>query len=198
VIGNEYIHRFNRALSYNSGLESRCTMMLLSDRTIVDMREEWPRVAYWDPRTNSRHTHIVDRHVTYDSGFRLAISVKANAHLEDSDALEIAKLIRDQNTGEHFDSIVVMTEDEITLPRSDNGEQIVIACDNRNENHCAAVLAFMRSIHRPITFMEVCRTLGDDLDVWNSLLCLIYDGFIEHLSPDDTFDDAPFIQTIFN
>ncbi|MDE1996701.1 MAG: hypothetical protein KGI75_29650 [Rhizobiaceae bacterium] len=196
MIGNEYIHKFNRALSFNSSLESRFTMMLLADRNVANVREEWPRVKYRWPGATTWHETLVDRHATYASSLRVAYSVKAIAHLGESQALDIGKLVNEQNTGEHFDLYVVVTEAQITPARSDNAEQIVIACDNRNERHCEIVLEFMRTIERPITFMEVERTLGPDIDVNNSLLCLLYDGLVEHLSPDELFDDAPFLQTV--
>lgn len=196
MIGNEYILKFNRALSYNSSLESRFTMMLLRDRHLVDLREEYPRVDYWRPGSLKPNQHLVDRYATYDDGYRVAFAVKPTVHLEESGIMEIRDLILEQNTGEHFDDFVVMTDEQITAARCGNGEQIVIACDNRNERHCQIVLDHMRKIEGPTTITAVVRALGPDIDVENSLYCLIYDGFVEHLSPDDTFDDAPFIQFI--
>lgn len=114
----------------------------------------------------------------------------------DGPRLRRQRAILEQNTGEYFDDFVVMTDDQITPARCENGEQIVIACDNRNERHCEIVLDHMRKIEGQTTIMAVVRALGPDIDVQNSLYCLIYDGFVEHLSPDDTFDDAPFIQFI--
>ncbi|TAV81559.1 hypothetical protein [Rhizobium leguminosarum] len=196
MIGNEYILKFNRALSYNSSLESRFTMMLLRDRHLVDLREEYPRVDYWRPGSLTPNQHLVDRYATYDDGYRIAFAVKPTVELENSGIMEIRDLILEQNTGEYFDDFVVMTDDQITPARCGNGEQIVIACDNRNERHCEIVLDHMRKIEEPTNIMAVVRALGPDIDVENSLYCLIYDGFVEHLSPDDTFDDAPFIQFI--
>jgi hypothetical protein len=196
VIGNEYILKFNRALSYNSSLESRFTMMLLRDRHLVDLREEYPRVNFWRPGSLTPNQHLVDRYATYDDGCRIAFAVKPTSELEESGIMEIRDLILEQNTGEYFDDFVVVTDAEITSARCGNGEQIVIACDNRNERHCKIVLDHMRKLEGPTTIMAIERALGPNIDVQNSLYCLIYDGFVEHLSPEDTFDDAPFIQTI--
>lgn len=196
MIGNEYILKFNRALSYNSSLESRFTMMLLRDRHLVDLREEYPRVNFWRPGSLTPNQHLVDRYATYDDGCRIAFAVKPTSELEESGIMEIRDLILEQNTGEYFDDFVVVTDEQITAARSGNGEQILIACDNRNERHCKIVLDHVRKLEGPTTIMAIERALGPNIDVQNSLYCLIYDGFVEHLSPEDTFDDAPFIQTI--
>ena len=196
MIGNDYIHKFNRVLSYNSSLESCFTMMLLRDPHLVDLREEFPRVNYWRPGSLTPNQHLVDRYATYDDGYRIAYAVKTTAELADSGIMEIRDLILEQNTGEYFDDFVVITDDQITPARSGNAERILIACDNVNERHCAVVLDYMRTVHEPTTIMAVERALGPDIDVENSLFCLIYRGFVEHLSPEKTFDDAPFIQTV--
>lgn len=196
MIGNDYIHKFNRVLSYNSSLESRFTMMLLRDPHLVDLREEFPRVKYRRPGSLTANEHLVDRLATYDDGYRVAYAVKPTIALEESGIMEIRDLILEQNTGEHFDDFLVITDDQITEARSGNAERITIACDNVNESHCAVVLDYMRTIHEPTTIIAVERALGPDIDVQNSLFCLMYRGFVEHLSPEETFDDAPFIQTV--
>jgi hypothetical protein len=198
VVGNDYAHRFNRALSYASGLESKFTMMLLANRHVVDLREQWPKIWYWRPGVSKQNWTVVDHFATYDTGCRIAYSVKADKYVEESQAFEIRDWVREQHLGDKFDEYVVLTEEQITDDKAANAEDIVIACSNRNERHCAFVMEFMRTIHRPISFIEVERKLPPEIDAVNSLLCLIFDGLIEHLSPEQTFDDAPFIQTVFN
>ncbi|UHS61334.1 hypothetical protein HRR99_07315 [Agrobacterium vaccinii] len=198
VVGNDYAHRFNRALSYASGLESKFTMMLLADRHVVDLREQWPKLWYWRPGARTQNWTVVDHYAVYDTGFRIAYSVKASEFLGESEAFDIRDLVREQLMGDKFDEYVVLTEEQITDDKAANAEDIVVACSNRNDCHCALVMEFMRTIVQPISFLAVERTLPPEIDVRNSLLCLIYDGLVEHLSPEQAFDDAPFIQTIIN
>jgi hypothetical protein len=172
-------------------------MILLANRHLVSLREQWPKLAYRRPGALRDNHHIVD-HYAVIGNVRYAFAVKATEFLVESKIMDIRDLLIEQNDGKFFDEFIVVTDEQITPARSDNAEEIVIACDNRNERHCALVMDFMRTIHRPIHFLEVERTLPPDIDVRNSLLCLVYDGLVEHLSPDEHFDDAPFLRTAFN
>ena len=92
------------------------------------------------------------------------------------------------------DDFIVVTEREVTPELVENAEATAFANAARNDRDCRAVLTAMQATDGPVSMFDVAESFDEPGCAWSALLCLIFDGVVEHLEPRQLFEDAPLVR----
>ncbi|SSC71429.1 unnamed protein product [Ciceribacter sp. T2.26MG-112.2] len=195
--GHDYDVRLNRALGFESGIELKFATLLRADRSVVNIEDQPAAVKFWRPGAEVKTKHTIDLRATFASGTKLGFVIKHSSQLERTNILEDVDLMRVQCC-DFADDFVVVTEREVTPELVENAEAVAFANAARNDRDCRAVLAFMQGTEGPVSMFDVAESFDEPGCAWSALLCLIFDGVVEHLDPGQLFEDAPFVRITVN
>lgn len=195
--GHEYDVRLNRALGFESGIELKFSTLLRADRNVVNIEDQPAAIKFWRPGAKTKTRHTIDIRATFASGARIAFAVKHSSQLERTGILEDVDLMRVQ-CADFADDFVVVTEHEVKPELVENAEAVAYANAARNDRDCRAVLSFIQQADGPVSMFDVAESFDEPGCAWSALLCLVFDGLVEHLDPEQLFEDAPLVRLAAN
>jgi hypothetical protein len=197
VRGDQYDFRTNMELGFESFEEHKFGMLLKADRSVVAIEDQPKAAKFWRPGAEKQTKQTLDYRATFASGLRIGFAVKPAERLEESGIIDDVAYMRLQ-CQDVADDFVVVTEEEITDELFDNAEEIVTANEARNERDCREVLAFMQRFVDPISIFDLAEAFDEPGCARAAVMCLIYDGLVEHLEPGEHFDFAPLVRLAAN
>lgn len=197
VRGDQYDFRTNIELGFESYQEFKFGMLLKANRGVIEIEDQPKAVKFWRPGATKPSKQTLDYRATFSSGLRIGFAVKPLEKLEDSGIVDDVAYMRLQ-CQDVADDFCVVTEEEVTDELFDNAEEIVTANEARNERDCREVLAFMQRVVDPISIFDLSEAFDEPGCARAALMCLIYDGLVEHLEPGEHFDFAPLVRLAAN
>jgi hypothetical protein len=162
--------------------------ILMTDRRVVDIRDQPPAVQYVDGEGKLRK-HTFDFLATLVSGERVAYAVKPEAKVEKSGIKLTLAAIRAQVPG-FADRIALRTERQITKIRGHNARTILRARRLRNQDDVREALSTVEKLHGYVRFGDLVATSQLEGRAWTALVCLIDEGVLELPGEPPLNDDA--------
>lgn len=199
VRGDQYDVRTNIELGFESMEEHKFGMLLKADRDVIKIEDQPKAVKFWRPGAEKKTEQTLDYRATFSSGLRIGFAVKPLTKLEESGIVDDVAYMRLQ-CSDFADDFCAVTEEQITDELFDNAEEIVTANEARNDRDCREVLAFMQRLDhaQSVSIFDLAEAFDEPGCARAAIMCLIYDGLVEHLDPTEQFDFAPLVRLAAN
>ncbi|WP_327212264.1 TnsA endonuclease N-terminal domain-containing protein [Rhizobium beringeri] len=181
----------NRLLSFESILEYLMANIVMADKNII-LVEDQPAELPFDLDGNP-HRHTIDFRTTSSSRIRVAYAVKPEDQLKRDQTVRKMQALASLHAPTFADKFIVCTEAKITRDYGWNAVDVNEARAVRSQAYCDHVLEVLLGIGRPIEIWRLQEQLGDESDVWNAVLCLLFDRLIQIEEPRRRFSDASVI-----
>lgn len=181
----------NAQIGNASYLELKCAMHFMANRRVVSIVDQHSTYEYAD-ENGELHSHRIDFLIGFDTGLNLAVAVKPEGRVKATGLDEIVKRIRPQLRGV-ADDIVILTDAHLTNDRAWNNQSIIRARKARREDDCEALRAIVRDIHGSFNAYEIALRLPSVAAGETAIWCLLYEGVLKMVRPDQRLCDAPFV-----
>ena len=177
----------NHVVHHESELEHRGSKRMQARRDVVNLVSQPYKIRFVDQRGEYAH-HIVDFHVDFDDGLRVAVAMKPEAK-----AKKLAELLeRVVNTGqvvrkdgshgelsEAFDTVTIITEEWASLDEDHNARFILWALKKPKAQACPIVRE--RALHlrsAKVRYIDLIAGLPDDGPRRIAFWLLVYAGVL--------------------
>ena len=184
--------REDRVLHYESELERALAYLLLTDRDVVLVREQYPVVTYVDDEGRVR-THTFDFFVVLRSGVRVAFAVKPKHRVAKSGLRRLLELVAAQTGAEHADHFEVRTQEHLPRARVENAVQVYDARRVRDEDDVAALSAVVARQRGKVRVSDLLAALPERNGLLSAVLNLLDDGLLELANDNRRLDLSSFV-----
>ncbi|PDS40851.1 hypothetical protein CO662_32815 [Rhizobium anhuiense] len=179
--GSRYNPLSGRMIVAESALEIKAGK-ILATKDVVELREQWPRVAYVD-RHGVKCSHTFDLWARKSSGKRVAIAIKPLEKIDQEEFFDKLLRIKDAGIDGHADDVSFITEFYASEYAAANAEEILFARRTRNENDVEETKALLREVKGKILFGELLKGLEIQAYRRVALWCLVDEGWLRPVRP---------------
>ncbi len=165
--------------------------MLMANWTVTNVEDQPPPISFRCDDGKS-HEHTFDFRATYFNGRRIAIAVKPKTDIVKSGIRDVLRHIRPKLNG-FADEAILLTDEWATINRGWNALSILRARRARNDEDCARMHDFFRSVHGAVHVSQVAAQFDNRAAALNAIWCLIYDGVLKQVFPDQKLVDEPLV-----
>lgn len=138
-----------RVLHHESELEYRLAVIMQARSDVVEIRSQFPRVAFGSSGKNS---HTFDYWVRFSCGRRVAVAVKYEKHRAKLEG-ELRQVLAAGST--EFDRIAVMTEHDITVEKYQNALSILRTRELHDESQVNLLKSELANKGSKVCFLEL-------------------------------------------
>ena len=164
--------------------------MLEALREVVELRDQWPTVAY-QKDGGGTGTHTFDFWARLSSGLRVAVAVKPARRVETSGLLRTIELVRQQGVLRPFaDATLIITDTDVNRGPERNARRILRARRMRNEAEVEAARAALAGVHGWVRFADLLKGFPIQAHRRNALWCLIDEGFLVPRNGEEISDST--------
>ena len=164
-------------------LEANVLFCLMADRSIRDLREQWPVV---DDGEGGRH--VVDIHATRFGGRRTAYIVRPEALVKRDGLERKVDYLNRTGVGGFADEAVLVTDRDITAADIYNAKRLLRSRRLRNDEDVAEALELVSVIHGAVTFHSLLRDAELEAKRRITLWCLIDLGVLRPVQGGPVLD----------
>jgi hypothetical protein len=175
----------NRRMNAESLLEVRAMLILLARRDVRKLSEQ-PKAVWFTDVDGTERSHTFDLLAVFANGCRVAYAVKPRRRIRNSRLDAKIELIRRQSLGYIADKAVILTEQELSRPRTYNAEQVLKARRMRNEEDCRNLLGIAARVNGFVRVYDLLKATPEPGLARNALWCLIDAGVLEHVATNPT------------
>lgn len=188
------VPEFNRTITAESLGERNVRDTLLGRRDLVNLRDQWPRVAYIDGHGTLRH-HVFDYCAKYANGFVEAVAVKPLSRVDRPDGRgspslrEIIRLINVQlEIRRYAHHAIILTEADVSNEDARSAHRLRESRRYRDQADMAEAIAVLETLGSRFRLFHLLQGAADvwrrEMAVW----ALIDDGMILAAEPGEIID----------
>ncbi len=166
-----------RQIIFESDLERKTLLVLLAQKTVVNIWDQPPRIEYQDPQGRSKH-HVFDYLALLENGAKLAVAVKPAALVERHRFDQTFELIRNQMPARFADEAVLVTEQSYSQAEVRNAELLHMFRAHPDPEADAVVLALLAGMTEDCTIDQVITASGLGGQAFQAAFRAIYDGAV--------------------
>ncbi|WP_294540020.1 hypothetical protein [uncultured Rhodoblastus sp.] len=165
-----------RMIQCESILESKCAVVMLARRDVVNLVEQPPAVAYFDEFEQRWKRHFFDFLADMADGSKMALAVRPKARSEK--VLDILKAIAGQVRG-FADAYVLVEDADLPVAIVQNAELILSARRDRDRTADATMRAIVRTLNGETTVATLIKISGLKGAGYRAIARLIDEGDLE-------------------
>lgn len=133
-------------------LEANVLFCLMADRSIRDLRDQWPVVA-----DGEGGKHVFDFHAVRFDGKRTAYAVRPEALVSKSGLTRKIDYLNRTGVGGFADEAVILTDRDVTVADIYNAKRLLRSRRLRNDADMAEAMELVSIIHGAVTFHSLLR-----------------------------------------
>ncbi|MBZ7924764.1 hypothetical protein LAC81_28925 [Ensifer adhaerens] len=165
--------------------------ILMANRAVTNVEDQPPPIRFRCDDGKLRE-HTFDFRATYFNGRRIAIAVKPKSDVVKSGIRQVLRHVRPL-LGGFADEAILLTDEIVTLKHGWNACSILRARRARNHEDCARMRDFFRGVHGAVHISQVAVQFDNPAAALNAIWCLVYDGVLKLVFPDQKLVDAPYV-----
>ncbi|WP_281823954.1 TnsA endonuclease N-terminal domain-containing protein [Jannaschia rubra] len=166
-----------RQLIFESHLERKCLLVLLSQRAVVDIWDQPPQITYRN-QISRPASHTFDFLVTLEDGRRIAIAVKPDRLAQRNGFDREFALIKAQTAKQFADDALLVTDGSFSAAEVRNAELLHMFRQTEDAEADAAVQQIFRGINCETSFGQVVAATGLQGRAFRAGFKAIFDGIV--------------------
>ncbi|MFP7675810.1 TnsA endonuclease N-terminal domain-containing protein [Marivita sp. S0852] len=166
-----------RQLIFESHLERKCLLVLLSQQSVVDIWDQPPHIIYRN-RGGKSAFHTFDFLVTLEDGNKIAIAVKPGALVERYRFDREIALIKAQTAKQFADDVLLVTENSFSAAEVRNAELLHMFRQAEDAEADAAVQQILRGMNCDTSLGQVVTATGLQGRAFRAAFKAIFDGIV--------------------
>lgn len=164
-----------RQLIFESDLERKCLLVLLSHRAVVNIWDQPPQITYRNQREQPT-SHTFDFLVTLEDGKRIAIAVKPGALVERNGFDREFALIKEQTATQFADDALLVTDSSFSAAEVRNAELLHMFRQAEDVEADVVVQQILRGMNCETSLGQVVAATGLQGRAFRSGFKAIFDG----------------------
>lgn len=166
-----------RQLIFESDLERKCLLVLLSQRAVVNIWDQPPQITYQNQLGKPKF-HTFDFLVTLEGGQRIAIAVKPDGLVERIGFDREFALIKAQTVKQFADDVLLITDNSFSAAEVRNAELLHMFRQDEDAEADAAVQQTLRGINCETSLGQVVAATGLQGRAFRAAFKAIFDGLV--------------------
>ncbi|MER5174106.1 hypothetical protein [Thioclava kandeliae] len=167
-----------RKFIFESNEERKCLLVSFSQREVVDIWDQLPRVPFRDAAGKLRY-HVFDYLLLFETGFKLALAVKPSALVERNCFEKELALIKAQLPKRFADDALLVTENSYSEAEVRNAELLHMFRGIEDAEADAAVVEVLRGLNGSTSVQQVVKATGLKGRAYRAVFRAIFDGAVE-------------------
>ncbi|RJE78481.1 hypothetical protein DWB67_17480 [Paracoccus sp. JM45] len=164
-----------RQLIFESDLERKCLLVLLSQRAVVDIWDQPPQITYRN-QVGKPSSHTFDFLVTLEDGNKIAIAVKPGALAERNKFDREFALIKVQTSKQFADDALLVTDSSFSAAEVRNAELLHMFRQAEDVEADAMVQQILRGMNCKTSLGQVVAATGLQGRAFRAGFKAIFDG----------------------
>lgn len=166
-----------RQFIFESHLERKCLLVLLSQHRVVDIWDQPPQITY-ETRTGRAKYHTFDFLVTLDDGKKVAIAVKPDGMVAQNGFDQEFTLIKAQTAKQFADDVFLITDSSFSAAEARNAELLHMFRQADDSEADVAVQQILRGMNGEMSLGQVVATAGLQGRAFRAGFKAIFDGIV--------------------
>ncbi|MCF6433798.1 Tn7 transposase TnsA N-terminal domain-containing protein [Leisingera sp. MMG026] len=166
-----------RQLIFESHLERKCLLVLLSQHAVVDVWDQPPQITYRN-QDGKLKPHTFDFLATLDDGKRIAIAVKPDRLVERNGFDREFTLIKAQTAKQFADDLLLVTDSSFSAAEVRNAELLHMFRQVEDAEADAAVQQVFRGMNCEMSLGQVVAATGLQGRAFRAGFKAIFDGIV--------------------
>ncbi|MBQ2262451.1 MAG: TnsA endonuclease N-terminal domain-containing protein [Loktanella sp.] len=166
-----------RQLIFESDLERKCLLVLLSQKAVVNIWDQPPQITYRN-KAGKPTFHTFDFLVTLEDGKRIAIAVKPDGLVERNGFNQEFALIKAQTTKQFADDALLVTNSSFSAAEVRNAELLHMFRQAEDVEADAAVHQIFRGMNCERSLGHVVAATGLNGRAFRAGFKAIFDGIV--------------------
>ncbi len=166
-----------RQLIFESDLERKCLLVLLSQKAVVNIWDQPPQITYRN-KAGKPTSHTFDFLVTLEDGKRIAIAVKPDGLVERNGFNQEFALIKAQTTKQFADDALLVTNSSFSAAEVRNAELLHMFRQAEDVEADVAVQQIFRGMNCERSLGHVVAVTGLNGRAFRAGFKAIFDGIV--------------------